>query len=141
MNLNLKAFLGSNNLLWRNALSKETEKTLTEMVAKCSSLSVLNTLGAYHKISIGSQDMFKEYQITHVVPHHWISKGNYPGIWCALFDQVNAYSYDKPPAMLKISFKAEFLLFDPEHEGHQKMWEAWKSIKKNISKPNPSGER
>lgn len=115
----------SNYNEWRSTLWTETKTTLKEMAVGTVSMAHLNTLGAYHKVGDGHQDvMKKEYKESQGVPHKWVYKGNFPGIWCALFNKHNTYSVNFNPPIVKFTFKAEYQIFDPMLEQHKKMWEA-----------------
>lgn len=122
---------------WRSTLWTETQTTLKAIAVSQASMVQLNTIGAYHKIRDGYQDtMKKEYKEIEGVPHKWVTKGNFPGIWCALFDQRNTYSFAWNPAIIKFTFKAEYQIYDPMNESHKTMWETWKSVNGNLEKPN-----
>lgn len=122
---------------WRLKLYETTETILKNAAIKEVSLSRFNDIGVFHKINSDYSDkMKKEYQLKSEVPHHWITKGNFAGIWCALFDSCNTYSFDFLPPIIQFTFKAEYKIYDPQLESHRKIWEAWKSVEGNLSKPN-----
>lgn len=125
-----------NNLEWRKMLWNETTNTLQLMAKNKVDMTELNSIGVFHKIRIAENEMKKEYLSKKNVPHNWIIKGNFPGIWCALFDAKNTYSYDYDPPIIKLNFKPNFQIFDLRFEEHILMWNKWKENPDNLSKPN-----
>jgi hypothetical protein len=121
---------------WRTTLFQTSKSTLKTMAADNISMATLNTLGVFHKLGPDSDDVKREYRQRKLVPHHWITKGNYPGIWCALFHEANTFSIDDNPEIIKITFKAEYKIFDPKNKDHQKLWHAWYSFS-NLIQSNP----
>jgi len=134
--------LKNNYSLWRSTLYNETVSTLKKMAAEKTDIVALNALGVFHKISISGEEMRNEYLANPTIPHRWIMKGNFPGIWCALYHPDNTFSRVQTSELIRIqiTFKADFQIFDPGSEEHMKMWKVWKSISSNSNKPNPWAE-
>jgi hypothetical protein len=124
--------------VWRHTLYDKTKCELETMAIEKVSMASLNALGVYHKIAEGSQIMKTEYERSCKVPHKWIYKGNFPGIWCALFAPCNTYSFAAgiSPDIIKLMFKADYYIFNPELREHQEMWLAWSSLGANINQAN-----
>jgi len=107
---------------WRNRLWTESLKLLTG--SDPFELSQYNNVGYFHRVR--SQSEFRLMQQTweqlKSVPPEWIGKGNYPGIWTALFDSCNTYSYASPPIMIvRFYFRQGYFLFDTESQLHQEL--------------------
>lgn len=128
--------------VWKEALAKETLQTLKTTAASKAPLASLNSLGIYHKTGSHAhgQSMIDEYTTKRYVPPAWIIKDPFPGIWCALFNRVNAYSFESKPFVLQFTFKADYFVFDPFSEEHQKMWATWQSVSGNLDKTNSWAE-
>ena len=130
-------FKSSDYGTWRSTLYRETQKVLRIASSEFGNLAELNEPGVYHKIpSKYAGSLLKEYEETGKVPPRWISQGHFPGIWCALFNPHNTYSYASDLCILQITFKADYKLFDLENPEHQQMWSAWERAAGNRAKIN-----
>ena len=122
---------------WRSTLYGVTQQVLQLAAKEFKDLSELNEVGIYHKIpSLHGRSISAEYAETGKVPGKWVSQGEFPGIWCALFNPHNTYSMASDLYFLKITFKAEYKVFDVRNEEHLKMWSAWSRAAENRSKVN-----
>jgi hypothetical protein len=122
---------------WRSTLYGVTQKVLLLAANEFKDLSELNEVGIYHKIpSKHAGSFIKQYEETGKVPSKWVSQGQFPGVWCALFNPHNTYSMASDLSLLQITFKAEYKIFDVKNEEHLKMWSAWSRAAENISKVN-----
>ncbi|MCX6991087.1 MAG: hypothetical protein NTX49_08520 [Chlamydiae bacterium] len=123
---------------WRSDLYRVTLKVLQIAASEFGNLAELNEPGVYHKMpSKYAGSLLKEYEETGKVPRSWVSQGQFPGIWCALFHHENTYSIlSSDVKFLQIMFKADYRLFDSENPDHQKMWSTWSQAAENRAKVN-----
>lgn len=81
--------------------------------------------------------MKKEWALDRRVPPSWIAKGDYPGIWLAMFSHRNtAELVSSPLFFLRFYFKSEYAIFNSQNPDQQQIWEEWSG--KNL--PNPWAE-
>lgn len=115
--------------LWRGILGKQTLAMLKS--SSMLELSQLNEIGCFHGIPKKEtfEIMKQEYEKEKGIPETWISKGNWPGIWVALFDPENVASYSSRLShIIRFYFKDKFYLYDIYSKKHQKVWEDEKGI-------------
>jgi hypothetical protein len=122
---------------WRDILYSESLRVLEARASCFESLSTLHAHGVYHKIERKyALPLMKAYLETKQVPKDWMSAGFHPGVWCALFNPHNTYSMASDLFVLKITFKADYRVFDPENAEHRKIWSVWITSKENQEKTN-----
>jgi len=121
---------------WRSRLWEETQRVLT-----CSDkveLSQYNQVGYFHKVHRQSEfeRMQQEWEQLRRVPHEWISKGIFPGIWTAMFNPSNTFSIAVLPIrIVRFYFKREYFIFDVQNPSHERLLNRW--LKKNKTIENP----
>ena len=122
---------------WRGILYSESLRVLKATADSLESLSSLHQHGVYHKIpkEYGAP-LMETYLEKKEVSKAWISAGSHPGIWCALFNPHNTYSMASDLFVLKITFKADYRVFDPENAKHTKIWAVWIECEENRKKAN-----
>lgn len=68
------------------------------------------------------------------VPEEWIYKGEWPGIWTAMFDLRNTYSFRIGPLYaVRFYFKDGFRIYNGMNPKHISQWESWDA----KGQPNP----
>lgn len=115
-------------LRWKDTL---IEKTLALLKSSgMLELTQLNEIGCFHRVRDGQlyEKMKQESETSEAISETWISKGDYPGIWTALFDPYNTFSFSiGTPHIIRFYFKDGFYLYDKYSGEHQRMWEGWRS--------------
>lgn len=135
-NINWSELKENDYLIWRSNLWIETQKILTS--SNRVELSQYNELGYFHKIH--NQNEFKgrqrEWQELKRVPQEWIGRGNYPGIWTAMFSPHNTFSRATPPILItRFYFKKGYFVFDVKNPFHKQILKAWLRKKEMIDNP------
>lgn len=123
-------------LVWRKKLWTESQKLLTSL--NLFELSEYNHMGYFHRVFNQSEfkRMQQEWEELGRVPPKWVSKGNFPGIWTALFDPCNTFSFSALPVMtVRFFFRKGYFIFDSSNRLHKELLKRWK--KENESKENP----
>jgi len=122
---------------WRSDLYGTTRGVLRDVADSQAPISDLHKHGVYHKIPREhGEPLMARYSVSKEIPSDWVSKGFFPGVWCALFGPHNTYSMASDLYVLRITFKAEYKVFDPANSEHVKLWGAWKSVHSNMEKTN-----
>jgi len=113
---------------WRSTLWQKTMALLKSTAFSKSELASLNEVGVFHHVR--DKELFNkmrnEYMEKDKVPSSWISKGNFPGIWTALFNPHNTYSIAfAEPALMRLYFKEGLYLYDSNDQEHVQLWQEW----------------
>lgn len=117
-------------LKWRDRLWKETQRILTS--SGKVELSGYNRLGYFHKVCHLNEfeKMQREWGQLRRMPQEWISKGNYPGVWTAMFDPFNTFSFAIPPILImRFYFNQGYFVFNARNPLHEMLFGEW--LKKN----------
>lgn len=126
LQIDWNALKNGNYLEWRSLLREETSKLLRGSGE--FELSMHNQSGYYHKVN-GIEEfrsMRDRWDKERKVPQDWITKGNFPGIWTAMFNPNNTFSYATMPiGIVRFYFKEGFFLYDSEKVEHTKLLEEW----------------
>lgn len=119
---------------WRSELYRLTKELLT-----CSNkveLSQYNEHGYYHKVRKKEffEQMKQDWKNFKKVSQEWLAKGNFPGIWTAMFDPHNTYSiHSGSLCIVKFYFKNGYYIYDRMNSIHTNLLEIWEG----VSEPNP----
>lgn len=122
---------------WREELYGLTKELLTS--SDRFELSKYNEEGYFHHVS--SSEQFRQMRVywdgEKRVPEEWIAKGSFPGIWTAMFDSHNTYSWAPTPiCVLRFFFREGFLIYDVMNPKHRNILSSWKS----NDRKNPWGD-
>jgi len=116
----------------KSNLRKETSKLLRGSGEV--ELSKYNQSGYYHKVN-GIEEfrsMRECWDMEREVSQDWITKGNFPGIWTAMFNPNNTFSIATMPiGIVRFYFKEGFFLYDSEKAEHRKLLEGWHEAGEN----------
>jgi hypothetical protein len=121
---------------WRSKLYKLTKELLTG--SDRIELSNYNEKGYFHHVRnpeyFEQMKMFWEKERT--IPEEWISKGNFFGIWTAMFNPHNTYSFAQLPIhIVRFYFKDGFFIYDKENKNHKGLSDSWNNKnRKNLWK-------
>lgn len=113
-------------LTWREELYRITKELLTS--SDRVELSKYNNDGYFHHVSETKHFrlMQEDYERNKRVPEEWLSKGNHPGIWTAMFNPHNTYSRAHLPIqIIRFYFKDGFFVYDRENPNHEKLLASW----------------
>jgi hypothetical protein len=127
-NLDWKKIKADDYDSWRNKLDLATIQLLKSK-GKIE-LSSYNSIGYYHRVRNPAhfEIMKNEWRRIRKVPGEWISKGNVPGIWTAMFDPCNTYSYGiSPICIMRVYFKQGYYIFDPQDKNHNEFHMSWEN--------------
>jgi len=111
---------------WRSELYRLTKEFLTS--SDRFELFKHNNDGYFHHVSEANhfRQMQEDYENIGRVPEEWLSKGNVPGIWTAMFNPHNTYSIAHLPIhIIRFYFKDGFFIYDRENPNHEKLLESW----------------
>lgn len=112
---------------WRGRLWSETQRLLTG--SDKIGLSQYNQIGYFHRVRDPKyfEQMKQEWEQLGKLPERWIGKGNFPGIWTALFDPCNTFSVvdSLPVLVIRFYFKEGYFLFDRERSSHKRLLGKW----------------
>lgn len=125
LNINWNKLKKSDYSFWRENLR---EKTLELLTSPDANLSSWNEYGFFHRVRNPAffRQMEAEWKANGKAPQEWISKGDWPGIWTALFDPHNTYSLLKGPLYVtRLYLKNGYCIYNPENAEHMEMWKAW----------------
>lgn len=111
---------------WRDRLNEETSTLLSG--SEPIELSQYNDRGFYHKVD--GKEIFKnmrqEWEDNNQVPEQWISRGQFPGIWTAMFDPRNTFSLKTGNLyVLRFYFKEGYDIYDPNNPESKEQWREW----------------
>ena len=112
---------------WRKELYERTLRLLTSSDELF--LAQYNHLGYFHKVlDKGHFEQMKDnWERLEGVPQEWFAKGYWPGIWTAMFDPSNTYSFHIGPIyIIRFYFKDGYRIYDRMNPNHKKLLEAWK---------------
>ena len=124
----------TNPLQWRRELGDRTLEALAG--SNEVRLSQFNQQGYFHKVANPEhfQRMKDNWGRLRKVPQEWISKGQWPGIWTALFEPHNTYSFRIGPLyVIRFYFKDGYQIYNGMNEQHKHLWETWDG----EDQPNP----
>lgn len=111
---------------WRSKLWEETHKLLTG--SGKLELAQYNQVGYFHKVHEQEHfgQMQREWEQFGTVPQEWIAKGKYLGIWTALFDPCNTFSFARLPIFIaRFYFKKGYFLFNLNNPSHRETLSSW----------------
>ncbi len=114
-------------LAWHNVLTRATMNLITSPGFE---LSKGNEHGYFHHVREEKhfKQMQAEWEKKERVPEEWISKGQYPGIWAAMFNPCNTYSSWPPPHhIIRFYIKDNFFIYDWKNRKHEKAFKSWKA--------------
>lgn len=132
LNIDWLALKGQDYMKWRQTLAEATIKLFTCSSQVC--LSEYNKQGYFHKVrdSTHFEQMKDDWQMNGKVPSNWIAKGTWPGIWTALFNEHNTYSFGSSSLNnMRVYFKDNYFIYDGKNMEHQDLWQRWSA--KNLS--------
>lgn len=114
-------------------LNKKTRTCLTAVHPL--EFSSLNDTGCYHRVCEDKHfmRMKREYERLGHVPDSWIARGNWPGIWAALFEPGNTFSTGTLKNIARLRFEDGFFLYDSANPEDTKLWADWQG----KETPNP----
>ncbi len=114
-------------LVWRSLLYYHTKNLL--ICSEKVELSEFNDFGYFHHVPETSfRQMSGQWEDSGKVPEEWITKGDYPGIWTAMFDSHNTYSWAKQPVyIVRFYFKDGFFIYDKKNPVHNDLFQTWDS--------------
>jgi len=114
--------------VWREQLHRHTA-TVLQSVCQQGDLATLNGIGVHHMMSYEWSDEWNRrkiyYEKHNKADAAWLALGSCPGLWCALFDPCNCFSFsnpERPMRFMSFQFRKGFRLFDPKHKDHQQQW-------------------
>ena len=131
--INWRELKRNSYFIWRDELTNRTLELLTN--SSKVDLSVYNHYGYFHRVRNIEhfEQMKQDWQNLCRVPQEWIVKGDYPGIWTAMFNPHNTYSVSVgPPRIARFYFQDGYFIYDSANPDHKNLWENWQ----NISQPN-----
>lgn len=111
---------------WRKELWENTLKLLTSSDEVY--LSDHNNYGYFHKVIEKEhfKQMKNDWKRLGRVPLEWISKGQYPGVWTAMFDACNTYSLHHGPLyIVRFYFKNGYRIYDENNQNHKNLLDNW----------------
>lgn len=119
---------------WRSELNRLTKELLTN--SDRVELSEYNEDGYFHHLPNSEyfEQMKMLWEKERAVPEEWISKGNFFGIWTAMFNQHNTYSIAHLPIhIIRFYFRDGFFVYDKDNTTHKKLSNSWNSKnRKNL---------
>jgi hypothetical protein len=118
---------------WRAELYKATQELLTS--SDRIELANYNDKGYFHHVRDVKlfEQMQALYEKEKSVPDEWISKGNFPGIWTAMFDPQNTFSIASLPVCIaRFHFKEGYSIYDKFNPMHKELWESWDKKSKDL---------
>ena len=113
-------------LKWRSKLYRLTKELLTS--SDRFELSQHNEEGYFHHVSNPEhfKQMYADWEREKRIPEEWVLKGNFPGIWTAMFSPHNTYSFAHLPIrIIRFYFKDGFFIYDRENPNHEKLLASW----------------
>ena len=123
-------------LKWRDRLRLETQKILTS--SEKVELSEYNHLGFFHKLDgYGFRIRRRKWYRLKKMPQEWISVGQYPGLWIAMFNPLNTFSrtIEETIWIMRFYFHPGYFIFDAQNPFHQSLFNKWLEKNENISDP------
>ena len=113
---------------WRSELYRLTKELLTS--SDRVELSQYNNDGYFHHVSETKHfiQMREYWERESRVLDEWVSKGDFPGIWTAMFNPHNTYSFAHLPIhIVRFYFKDGFFIYNSENPNHKKLLASWDS--------------
>jgi len=121
--------LKTNYTQWWSVLWSETHSLLASLDKL--ELAQHNEVGYFHRVREQEhfEQMRREWREFRRVLQEWIAKGDFPGIWTALFDPRNTFSLDGtvrfPIFIVRLYFKKGYFLFNPHNPSHRDTLSSW----------------
>jgi len=117
---------------WYGILAEKTLEALTS--SDDVHLDQFNQPGYFHIVRNPKyfEQMKQDWNLEDKVPEGWITKGNFPGIWTAMFDPNNTYSKHSGPLLIvRFYFEDGYTIYNGENPDHVALWESWEATDEN----------